>query len=140
METEKKLEKLLTDPSIKDRLRDFMHFKKIKSETELARIINAPQATVHKYLTNGKPSLDFILRLCFFFKEINLDWLILGKGSMIRPEGKDGHQYLSSDMVVKETESHYQIKYEGEKDKNNMLTKQIESLQKTIDIIHKAQQ
>ena len=41
-------------------------------------------AVSHVLSGRNKPSLDFILRIKKRFPEVNLDWLLLGNGSMVR--------------------------------------------------------
>ncbi len=53
-------------------------------------------AVSHVLSGRNKPSLDFILRIKKHFPEINLDWLLLGTGEMVRAK--------SSPVVTKDSD------------------------------------
>ena len=57
------------------------------SQTAFSREINVPQPSISAYL-NGRnlPKIDFFIALKSRFPEVNLDWLIYGRGSMFVEE------------------------------------------------------
>lgn len=68
--------------TIQDRLRIFMHFKKLNA-TQLAEIIDVQRSSV-SHVLNGrnKPSLEFVQRLVNEFPEVSFEWLVNGSGSL----------------------------------------------------------
>lgn len=57
------------------------------SPAQLADAIGVKRSGVY-HIMNGrnKPGLDFITKLLGHFPEVNPDWLILGKGSMVKKQ------------------------------------------------------
>jgi transcriptional regulator with XRE-family HTH domain len=62
-----------------DRIKKIMIERKM-SASDLSKKINVQKSSI-SHILNGrnKPSLDFIVKLCNSFNDINLDWLINGK-------------------------------------------------------------
>ena len=57
------------------------------SASSLADKIGVPRSSISHLLSGrNKPSLDFILKLVDAFSEIELDWLVLDKGSFPKKE------------------------------------------------------
>ena len=72
--------------TIQDRLRIFMHFKKLNA-TQLAEIIDVQRSSV-SHVLNGrnKPSLEFVQRLVNEFPEVSFEWLVNGSGSLTKKD------------------------------------------------------
>ena len=70
--------------TIQDRLRIFMHFKKLNA-TQLSEIIDVQRSSI-SHVLNGrnKPSLEFVQRLVKEFPEVSFEWLVNGSGSLTK--------------------------------------------------------
>ena len=62
----------------KDRLLELIKSKNI-SASELSKKINVQRSNISHILSGrNKPSLDFVLKLCDYYNDIDLDWLLKG--------------------------------------------------------------
>lgn len=69
---------------IKERIEHIMKTEGLNS-SNLADIINVQRSTISHYISGrNKPGLDFIQKILSKFKNINAEWLILGKGEMYK--------------------------------------------------------
>ena len=76
-----------------DRLRLLMDYYSLSS-SQLAEAIGVPRSSISHLLTGrNKPSLDFILKLIKEYPDVNLYWLLNGKGSF--PPIKDEIQKIT---------------------------------------------
>ena len=67
---------------------------KCKSVNSFAEIINMPQATVNNYiLGKRKISVEFITSILTSFEDVSSDWLLLGKGEMIKSQKPEHNVY-----------------------------------------------
>ena len=65
----------------KDRLLELIESKNI-SASELSKKINVQRSNISHILSGrNKPSLDFVLKLCDYYNDIDLDWLLKGISS-----------------------------------------------------------
>ena len=82
---------------IADRIKKIMIERKMTA-SDLSKKINVQKSSI-SHILNGrnKPSLDFIVKLCNSFNDINLDWLIKGKITSIPT--------LNSDFSLKNNNS-----------------------------------
>lgn len=65
----------------KDRLLELIKSKNI-SASELSKKINVQRSNISHILSGrNKPSLDFVLKLCDYYNDIDLDWLLKGISS-----------------------------------------------------------
>ena len=82
--------------AINQRLRAFLKDKRV-SVNYLSSVLNVPQPTLHRQLGDsgllGIDNLQAILRL---YPELSADWVLLGKGVMLRTEQTSSDD---SDMV-----------------------------------------
>lgn len=71
---------------MKDRLKEIIDYYNLNTHQFEVKI-NASESTIRKALV-GKNSIstDTLLKISDTFPEINLDWLITGKGEMLRHE------------------------------------------------------
>ncbi|MCF6184535.1 MAG: helix-turn-helix domain-containing protein [Bacteroidales bacterium] len=83
---------------MKDRIKKIIDYENISS-TKFADIVGIERSGV-SHLINGRnnPSLDVIQKICEAFEYINTDWLLLGKGSMIKDNKKEIQGNLFSDI------------------------------------------
>lgn len=69
---------------MKDRLQQLMQAKGISS-SKLGELLNVqPSGISHILSGRNKPSMDFVEKLFTVFPDINPEWFILGKGSMLQ--------------------------------------------------------
>lgn len=67
-----------------DRIQLILKTKNL-SPSQFADEINVQRSSVSHILSGrNKPSLDFILKILTSYPEINSDWLLFGKGQMIK--------------------------------------------------------
>ncbi|RDV14024.1 XRE family transcriptional regulator [Pontibacter diazotrophicus] len=67
-----------------DRIRQLMEYKEFTS-TQLADNIEVPRAVVSHILSGrNKPSLDVMLKIISCYREISVNWLLLGEGDMLK--------------------------------------------------------
>ena len=73
-----------------NRLQQFLAAENI-SQASLASSINvAPASISHVLQGRNKPSFDFLVSLVSRFPDLNMDWLLTGKGKMYKAtQGKD---------------------------------------------------
>lgn len=140
----KELSALVNDLSIRDRIKELMYKLDFDSKTEFANKLGMSDQTFRSFLTrdNRVPNFEFFVRISHVFPQVNLDWLILGKGSMFRPKKGDGTYAVIEESFnpdIQESEPIYQVKYESEKEKNEMLLKQVDVLQKAVESLSNLQ-
>lgn len=69
---------------MKDRLQQLMQAKGISS-SKLGELLNVqPSGISHILSGRNKPSMDFVEKLFTVFPDVNPEWFILGKGSMLQ--------------------------------------------------------
>ncbi len=83
---------------MKERIKKIIDYENI-SYSKFADIVGIERSGV-SHLINGRnnPSLDVIQKICEAFEYINTDWLLLGKGSMIKNDKKEIQGNLFSDI------------------------------------------
>lgn len=75
---------------MKERISKLIEQKKL-THAQFADLIDVQPSSISHILSGrNKPSLDFIQKVLSNFKEINSDWLILGKGAMFRQPTQAG--------------------------------------------------
>lgn len=66
-----------------DRIKALMEYKGLTS-TQLADQVGVPRATVSHILSGrNNPSLDVVQKMLHAFREVSVDWLLLGEGTML---------------------------------------------------------
>jgi transcriptional regulator with XRE-family HTH domain len=86
------------------------------SSSNFAEKIDVPRSSISHLLSGrNKPSLDFILKVDKAFEEVNLDWLLYGKGTF-----PNSNEEASSPSLFSQTE------------KSTNTTEILESQQTTI--------
>ena len=74
-----------------DRIKKLMDYKKL-SATQFSDEIEIQRSSLSHVLSGrNKPSLDFMLKIKNTYPEIELDWLLLGKGNMISKTDVSDH-------------------------------------------------
>ncbi|UBD75681.1 XRE family transcriptional regulator [Parabacteroides goldsteinii] len=80
----------------------------------------------------SKPSFDILEKIMFSIENINADWLLTGRGSMLREE-QYSNQASSSTSVVDNSEAAVYYKMYKERDEENkMLIEQIGQLKERL--------
>ena len=84
------------------RIKQIIEKEKLSS-TQFATEIGVQRSALSHVLSGrNKPSLDFMMKIKNRYPEINLDWLMLGKGKMI---GSSGIKEAIKSQVIKKEES-----------------------------------
>ena len=66
---------------VKDRVLELIKSKN-SSASEVSKKINVQRSNISHILSGrNKPSLDFVLKLCDYYNDIDLDWLLKGISS-----------------------------------------------------------
>lgn len=69
-----------------DRIKRLMTEKKLSS-TQFSEEVGIQRSALSHVLSGrNKPSLDFMMKIKNRYQDINLDWLLLGKGIMVKEE------------------------------------------------------
>lgn len=88
------------------RLQKILDFYNI-SATELSNQIDFNRSTISHLLSGrNKPSLDFVMKVLQKFPEVELYWLLNGKGSFPKVEKAPypSHSFSENQSVIKKTE------------------------------------
>jgi len=93
----------------------------IKTDQELAELLNIKQTTLSSWKRRGNIDLASVIALC---KDISADWLIYGKGEMVCGE--------ESDIVEKITSMLREMDQESQRDILKYVQKE-ELLKKLLD-------
>ncbi|MDO4881637.1 MAG: helix-turn-helix domain-containing protein [Capnocytophaga sp.] len=117
-----------------NRLQTIMEYYSINA-SYLADYINVPRSSISHILSQrNKPSLDLVLKITEKFSEVNLEWLVLGKGEFPNPKEKEiisKKEYKQPELPLFE-ENPYQLpeKQEDTKSKQEEITskKQIKKI------------
>ncbi|GAB3814600.1 helix-turn-helix transcriptional regulator [Pontibacter rugosus] len=65
-----------------DRIKQLMEYKSLSS-TQFADAIEIPRATVSHILSErNKPSLEVIMKIASTYRDVSINWLMLGEGAM----------------------------------------------------------
>jgi len=96
------------------RIKQIIEKEKLSS-TQFATEIGVQRSALSHVLSGrNKPSLDFMMKIKNRYPEINLDWLMLGKGKMIGATGIK--EAIKSQVIKKEEyketpkETHFRVK------------------------------
>lgn len=66
-----------------ERIRQLMQYKSL-SASQFADGIEVPRAVISHILSErNKPSLDVVVKIISTFKEVSVNWLLLGEGQML---------------------------------------------------------
>ncbi|PLX08877.1 MAG: transcriptional regulator [Marinilabiliales bacterium] len=78
-----------------DRIKRFIETQNM-SASAFANAIGVQRSSVSHILSGrNKPSLDFILRLKNYYPDLNLDWLLFGKGPILSTKKTDVENSIS---------------------------------------------
>lgn len=123
-----------------DRIQLILKSKNLSS-SQFADEIQVQRSSISHILSGrNKPSLDFVTKILSTYPEVNSDWLIFGKGQMVRQEKQDSKitEPTKPDIIVDEIKEEVKPKKEisspTSQPKNNQET---ESLIDKILIFYK---
>ncbi len=93
---------------MKDRLLKFLNSQQLSS-ARFAEIIGVqPSGISHILSGRNKPGFDFIQKILTSYPSLNAEWLIMGKGSMLKSENLQGDLFSGE---------YYRTESQSEKDK-----------------------
>ncbi len=91
---------------MEERILQFLNMNNI-SATKLADRIGVQRSSISHILSGrNKPSYDFITRFLKVYTEINAEWLLMGKGDMIKKD----NSVKESEKIEHDLFSHTEIK------------------------------
>ena len=116
-----------------DRIQLILKSKNL-SPSQFADEIQVQRSSISHILSGrNKPSLDFVMKILSTYQEVNSDWLIFGKGQMVKqqkPEQKNTEEIKpdlspieKKEEVVYEKEASPFIRQELFNDKNDIIEK-----------------
>ena len=83
-----------------DRIQLILKSKNL-SPSQFADEIQVQRSSISHILSGrNKPSLDFIMKILTTYPEVNADWLIFGKGQMVKLEKSDPESIESKKMEL----------------------------------------
>ncbi|TCI91014.1 helix-turn-helix domain-containing protein [Tenacibaculum sp. M341] len=95
-----------------DRIKTIIEYYNLSSST-FAEKIDVPRSSISHLLSGrNKPSLDFIMKVDKAFDDVNLDWLLYGKGSFNKKSEVNNtslfntieNEIIEKQEVIKETD------------------------------------
>lgn len=75
---------------IQERITELMAYLKLTAGALAEKIGVQPSSVSHILSGRNKPSLDFVNKLLVCFPQVNYDWLVNGKGSMLKNVAETG--------------------------------------------------
>lgn len=116
--------------TLAERLLAFRRYKKL-TQTEFAEIATITQGNVNHYETGKSyPDRNKTVAIKNAFPELNIDWLVEGKGEMLKE---------SVDLPRINKEDKYKMLYEQEQAKVNiLLEKQVELLTEINSLLRRS--
>ena len=115
---------------IVSRIKEFMEYKSLNSLTLSNKLGYKSSEKLSRLFRGGnaKPSYEIIYDISNMF-EINVDWLITGRGSMLRDSQTPEENELSTQPISSAEESIIYKMYKEEDEENKVLLKQIGCLE-----------
>jgi transcriptional regulator with XRE-family HTH domain len=112
---------LIMKYGISERIRIFRVYKSLK-QSVFAELIGVSRSTLSE-VENGKnknPSTSVIVNIVDAFNDINIEWLLIGKGEMIKADAEDTHsvnimQIMELIEVMNNKQKHEILEYIIEK-------------------------
>ena len=91
-----------------DRIQLILKSKSL-SPSQFADEIQVQRSSISHILSGrNKPSLDFIMKILSTYPELNADWLIFGKGQMVKQEKSDQDIIKPKNMKLFPQEKEYE--------------------------------
>jgi len=114
---------------MKERILQFIEYKRL-SKNKFYKETGLSNGILDK---QGGISSDSLEKIYYIYPEINLDWLLTGKGEMLKKEGlvQQAHNNISSTITQHQT-IHAPEDYETLKQENKRLTQENSSLKDKI--------
>jgi transcriptional regulator with XRE-family HTH domain len=111
--------------AFKERLKEFIYAERLNN-AKFAERIGVSRQNISQYTRGTLPNFDFFQKVVLKHQNIDLNWLISGKGSMYL-KGKKEDESNNESMRANESLAHYNSKI------NKMNLEQIKWMQKKID-------
>ncbi len=104
-----------------NRIKQIIDKEKLSS-TQFATEIGVQRSALSHVLSGrNKPSLDFMMKIKNRYPEINLDWLLLGKGRMVG--GKETREVRATAVVAKDkAQEPKEVQFRIKKDEVDEIT------------------
>lgn len=114
---------------MKERILQFIEYKRL-SKNKFYKETGLSNGILDK---QGGISSDSLEKIYYVYPEINLDWLLTGKGEMLKKEGlvQQAHNNISSTITQHQT-IHAPEEYQELKEENKRLTQENSSLKDKI--------
>lgn len=114
---------------MKERILQFIEYKRL-SKNKFYKETGLSNGILDK---QGGISSDSLEKIYYIYPEINLDWLLTGKGEMLKKEGlvQQAHNNISSTITQQQT-IHAPEDYETLKQENKRLTQENSGLKDKI--------
>ena len=114
---------------MKERILQFIEYKRL-SKNKFYKETGLSNGILDK---QGGISSDSLEKIYYVYPEINLDWLLTGKGEMLKKEGvvQEAHNNISSTITQHQT-IHAPEDYETLKQENKRLTQENSGLKDKI--------
>lgn len=87
--------------TINTRLQEFFDTLGI-SRREFARRLDVQVQNVYNYLEGRVPSVEFVQRLLETYDRLDAEWLLTGRGEMMRPKEEKGGTELRMEALERE--------------------------------------
>ena len=90
---------------MKDRLLKFLNKEQLSS-ARFAEVIGVQPSSISHILSGrNKPGFDFIYKILTNFPSINAEWLITGKGTMLKDDNRQGNLFADEFAASNKTDS-----------------------------------
>ncbi len=91
---------ILNKMSVLDRFKEVIKYSGL-NKSNFAKKINTPTSTINNILSrNSKPNVDILNEVINSFGDINAEWLLTGKGQMLKPDDKTIIQGNNENNIV----------------------------------------
>lgn len=92
---------MVNNAEFSDRLKQILDYYNLSASSFAERIGVQRSSISHILSGRNKPSLDFVMKVLSSFEEVDIYWLLNGKGSF--PAKKEIKPYLSSEQFDKDS-------------------------------------
>lgn len=124
---------MVNNEAFADRIKKLLIFYNL-SATQFADKINVQRSSISHLLSGrNKPSLDFVIKVVKIFNEVDLYWLLNGKGVFPKQEGSLPNKAITTALPLESTDP---LKMEPKIETETILAKKTTSVKgKSIDHI-----
>ena len=98
---------------MKDRLLKFLNKEQLSS-ARFAEVIGVQPSSISHILSGrNNPGFDFIHKILTNYPSINAEWLITGKGAMLKEDNRQGNLFFDEFAVQNKSDSDKNIANSG---------------------------